>query len=40
VNYGYRRISELIRATDLFKIDMRNGTAMYLRDNRAMDAGS
>ena len=39
VNYGYRRISELIKATDLFKIDMRNGTAMYLRDKRATDAG-
>jgi hypothetical protein len=39
VNYGYRRISELIKATDLFDIDMRRGTAMYLRDKRATDAG-
>ena len=32
VNYGYRRVSDLIRATDLFEIDLRNGTAMYIRD--------
>ena len=32
VNYGYRRVSDLIRATDLFDIDLRNGTAMYIRD--------
>jgi uncharacterized protein (TIGR00288 family) len=37
VNYGYRRISELIRATDLFKIELRNGTAMYLRDRRTVE---
>jgi uncharacterized protein (TIGR00288 family) len=34
VNYGYGRISELIRATDLFEVELRNGTAMYLRDKR------
>jgi len=32
INYGYRKISDLIKATDLFKIEMRNGTAMYIRD--------
>mgnify|MGYP001813396147 CR=1 FL=1 len=32
INYGYRRISDLIKASDLFKIEMRNGTAMYVRD--------
>ena len=32
INYGYRRVSDLIRATDLFDVDMRNGTAMYIRD--------
>ena len=32
VNYGYRRISDLIKATDLFDIELRNGTAMYIRD--------
>jgi uncharacterized LabA/DUF88 family protein len=32
VNYGYRRISDLIKATDLFDIELRNGTAMYVRD--------
>jgi uncharacterized protein (TIGR00288 family) len=34
INYGYRRISELIKATGLFDIELRNGTAMYLRDKR------
>ena len=34
VNYGYRRISELIKATGLFDIELRSGTAMYLRDKR------
>lgn len=37
VNYGYGRISELIRATDLFEVELRNGTAMYLRDKRAAE---
>ncbi len=32
VNYGYKRVSDLIKATELFDIDLRNGTAMYLRD--------
>lgn len=32
VNYGYKRVSDLIKATDLFKIELRNGTAMYIRD--------
>ena len=32
INYGFRRVSDLIRATDLFDVDMRNGTAMYIRD--------
>ena len=34
LNYGYRKISDLIKATDLFKVEMRNGTAMYIRDSR------
>jgi OST-HTH/LOTUS domain len=34
VNYGYRRVSDLIRASELFKIEMRNGTAMYIKDLR------
>ena len=34
VNYGYKRWSDLIRATDLFNIERRNGTAMYIRDRR------
>jgi uncharacterized protein (TIGR00288 family) len=32
INYGYRRTSDLLRATDLFKVELRNGTAMYIRD--------
>ncbi len=35
INYGYRKISDLIRATELFKIEMRNGTAMYIRDPKS-----
>jgi hypothetical protein len=37
INYGYRRISDLIKATDLFEIELRSGTAVYVRDpkNRA-----
>ncbi|MGK0418462.1 MAG: hypothetical protein ACJAST_003574 [Halopseudomonas sp.] len=32
MNYGYKKISDLIRTTELFQIEMRNGTAMYIRD--------
>ena len=32
INYGYKKISELIKATELFEIELRNGTAMYVRD--------
>jgi uncharacterized protein (TIGR00288 family) len=35
INYGYRKISDLVKATDLFKIEMRNGTHMYIKDVRA-----
>lgn len=34
INYGYRKISDLIKATELFKVELRNGTAMYVRDSR------
>jgi uncharacterized protein (TIGR00288 family) len=34
INYGYRKISDLIRATELFDVEMRNGTAMYIKDPR------
>jgi uncharacterized protein (TIGR00288 family) len=37
VNYGYRRISELIKATGLFSVDLRRGSALYLRDARKTD---
>lgn len=32
INYGYKKISDLIKVTELFKIEMRNGTAMYIKD--------
>jgi uncharacterized protein (TIGR00288 family) len=32
INYGYRKISDLIKATELFNVELRNGTAMYIRD--------
>ena len=36
VNYGYKKLSDLIRASELFEVEMRNnGTAMYVRDGRA-----
>lgn len=35
INYGYKRLSDLIRATDLFDMEMRNdGKAMYIKDAR------
>ncbi len=34
INYGYRKISDLVKATELFKIEMRNGTHMYIKDAR------
>ena len=34
VNYGVKSWSKLIQATDLFEADLRNGTAMYIRDKR------
>jgi uncharacterized LabA/DUF88 family protein len=35
INYGYRKISDLIKATELFKIELRNGTAMYIKDPKS-----
>lgn len=36
VNYGYKKLSDLIRASELFQVEMRNsGTAMYVKDSRA-----
>ena len=31
INYGYKKISDLVKATELFKVEMRNGTAMYIK---------
>lgn len=33
INHGYKKLGDLIRATELFEVDMR-GTAMYIRDAR------
>ncbi|MEZ5503427.1 MAG: NYN domain-containing protein [Halioglobus sp.] len=32
INYGFRKISDLIKKTELFKVELRNGTAMYIKD--------
>lgn len=35
INYGYKKLGDLIRATELFDVDMRNdGAAMYIKDVR------
>lgn len=32
INYGYKKISDLVKVTELFKVELRNGTAMYIKD--------
>ncbi|MBL4673658.1 MAG: NYN domain-containing protein [Arenicella sp.] len=33
INYGYKKLSDLIRAIDIFEIEMRNnGSALYIKD--------
>ncbi|WP_461516103.1 NYN domain-containing protein [Porticoccus sp.] len=35
INYGYKKLSDLIKATELFEVEMRNGGAsMYIKDAR------
>ena len=35
INYGYKKLSDLIRVTELFKMDMRkNNSVMYIKDCR------
>ena len=35
INYGYKKLGDLIRATELFDVEMRkDGTAMYIKDFR------
>ncbi len=34
VNYGYKKLSDLLRATELFDIEMRDGSVMYIKDTR------
>ncbi|MEH6635441.1 MAG: NYN domain-containing protein [Halioglobus sp.] len=35
INYGYKKISDLVKTSELFKVEMRNGTAMYIKDPRS-----
>ena len=35
INYGYKKISDLIKATELFEVKLKNGSAMYVRDPKA-----
>ncbi|MDF1645068.1 MAG: NYN domain-containing protein [Pseudomonadales bacterium] len=35
INYGYKKLGDLIRASELFEVEMRNdGSAMYIKDAR------
>jgi hypothetical protein len=35
INYGYKKLSDLIKASELFDIEMRKeGKAMYIKDMR------
>lgn len=35
INYGYKKLGDLVRASELFDVEMRNGgTAMYIKDHR------
>jgi uncharacterized protein (TIGR00288 family) len=35
INYGYKKLGDLVRASELFDIEMRkDGTAMYIKDGR------
>ena len=35
INYGYKKLGDLIRASELFDVEMRkDGTAMYIKDAR------
>ncbi len=34
INYGYKKLSEIVKASELFKVTMRNTTSMYIKDSR------
>lgn len=37
INYGYRKLGDLIRASELFEVEMRNGgKSMYIKDARKL----
>jgi uncharacterized protein (TIGR00288 family) len=40
VNYGFKSWNRLIQATELFEFDLRNGSAMYIRDKRKKSVGA
>jgi len=40
VNYGFKSWNRLIQATELFEFDLRNGSAMYIRDKRKKSTGT
>jgi len=34
VNYGYKKLSEIVRVSELFEVEMRNKSMMYIKDAR------
>jgi len=34
INYGYKKLGDLVRVSELFHMQMRDGSAMYIKDNR------
>ena len=37
INYGYKKLGDLVRVSELFEVEMRNeGTAMYIKDVRKL----
>lgn len=38
VNYGYKRLSDLVKASELFDMEIRNGGPMFIRDAKKKSA--
>ncbi|MBL1321632.1 MAG: NYN domain-containing protein [Methylophaga sp.] len=34
VNYGYKKLGEIVKVSELFEVDMRNTSSMYIKDAR------
>lgn len=34
INYGYKKLGDLVRASELFDVEMRHSNVMYVKDNR------